>query len=40
MEFVLISVAIVALIVGMAALVGRLGDLDDLSAVRDMVDRS
>jgi hypothetical protein len=38
-EIVLISLAVVALAVLFAALVGRLGELDDLGTMRDMVDR-
>jgi hypothetical protein len=39
-EILLISLAVVALAVVIGALVGRLGDLDDLGTMRDMVDRS
>jgi len=39
-EIVLISFAVMAIAVVMGGLVGRLGDLDDLGTMRDMVDRS
>ena len=39
-EILLISVAVVAIAMVFGALVGRLGDLDDLGTMRDMVDRS
>jgi hypothetical protein len=39
-EIVLISLAIMAIAVVIGGVVGRLGDLDDLGTMRDMVDRS
>jgi hypothetical protein len=39
-EIVLISFAVMAVAVVIGALVGRLGDLDDLGTMREMVDRS
>jgi hypothetical protein len=39
-EIVLISLAVVAVAIVIGGLVGRLGDLDDLGTMRDMVDRS
>jgi hypothetical protein len=39
-EIVLISFAVMAIAVVIGALVGRLGDLDDLGTMREMVDRS
>jgi hypothetical protein len=39
-EIVLISLAVMAIAVVIGGLVGRLGDLDDLGTMRDMVDRS
>ena len=39
-EIVLISLAVISIAVLLGAVVRRLGDLDDLSAMRDMVDGS
>jgi hypothetical protein len=39
-EIVLISAAVMVIAVVLGAIVGRLGDLDDLGTMRDMVDRS
>jgi hypothetical protein len=39
-EIMLISLAVVAGVVVLAGVVGRLGELDDVSTMRDMVDRS
>jgi hypothetical protein len=39
-EMVLISLAVMAIVVVLAGVVGRLGDLDDVATMRDMVDRS
>ena len=39
-EIVLISLAIATLAVLLGGVVRRVGDLDDLSAMRDMVDRT
>ena len=39
-EIVLISLAVVTIAVGLGALVRRLGDLDDDTAMRDMVEGS
>ena len=39
-EIVLISLAVMAVAIVIGAVVGRLGDLDDLGTMRDMVDRT
>lgn len=39
LEIVLISFAVIAVAVLLGGLVGRLGDLDDMGTMRDMVDR-
>ena len=39
-EIVLISLAVITIAVLLGGFVRRLGDLDDLSVMRDMVDRS
>jgi hypothetical protein len=39
-EILLISLAVMAVVVVLGGIVGRLGDLDDVPTMRDMVDRS
>jgi hypothetical protein len=39
-EILLISLAVMAAVVIVGGIVGRLGDLDDVPTMRDMVDRS
>jgi hypothetical protein len=39
-EIVVISLVVMALVVVLGGIVGRLGDLDDVATMRDMVDGS